>query len=108
SCVSLEDVLGAIHHALFTDQLDGPFNLTAPTPVTNAEFAATLGHVLRRPAIVPAPVMALELAFGEMARETILPSLRVLPDRLQAAGYEFAHPTLESALRFELGRFAGL
>jgi uncharacterized protein (TIGR01777 family) len=108
SCVSIEDVISAIHHALFTDALRGPFNVVGPTPVTNAEFAATLGRVLQRPAILPVPAIALRLVLGEMADETVLASVRVLPDRLLASSYQFRHPTLESALRFELGRFAGL
>lgn len=108
SWISLEDTIGALHHALLTDELDGAFNVTGPAPVTNAEFTITLGRVLRRPAVLPVPAAALRLIFGRMADETILASLRVLPERLLASGYRFEHPTLESALRFELGRFAGL
>jgi NAD dependent epimerase/dehydratase family enzyme len=77
-------------------------NLVAPNPVTNAEFATTLGRVLTRPALVPVPSMALELMYGEMARATLLSGQRVLPKALVAAAFEFAHPTLEQALRFEL------
>jgi len=104
--LSAEDAAGALHHALFTDALDGPFNATAPAPVTNAEFTATLGRVLHRPAVLPVPAAALRLAFGAMADETILASARVVPSRLLASGYAFRHPALEDALRFELGRFA--
>jgi len=108
SWISLEDVIGALHHALFTDALLSPFNVVGPAPVTNAEFTRTLGRVIGRPTVLPAPAMALRLIFGEMANETILASLRVLPERLLGSGYSFRHSTLESALRFELGRFAGL
>jgi uncharacterized protein (TIGR01777 family) len=108
SWVSVEDVIGALHHALFTDALQGPFNVVGPAPLTNAEFTRTLGQVLGRPTVMPAPAIVLRLIFGEMADETILASLRVLPHRLVASGYAFHHSTLESALRFELGRFAGL
>ncbi len=108
SWISLDDAIGAVHHALFTDELAGPFNAVAPAPVTNAEFTETLGRVLARPALLPVPAAALRLMFGEMAQETILASARVLPDRLPASGYQFRHATLESALRFQLGRFAGL
>ena len=108
SWISLEDVIGALHHALFTDGLQGPFSVVGPAPVTNAEFTSTLGRVLGRPTVLHAPAIGLRLIFGEMADETILASLRVLPDRLVASGYAFHHSTLESALRFELGRFAGL
>jgi len=107
SWLSVEDAIGAVHHALFTDTLEGPFNATAPAPVTNAEFATTLGRVLRRPAVLPVPAAALRLAFGAMVDETILASARVVPGRLLATGYAFRHPVLEDALRFELGRFAG-
>jgi NAD dependent epimerase/dehydratase family enzyme len=79
-------------------------NLVAPNPVMNAEFAATLGRVLGRPAIVPVPSFALELLYGEMARSTILAGQRVLPNKLLSSGFHFAHPTLEEALQFELAR----
>ena len=104
--LSIEDAVGAVHHALFTDGLTGSFNAVAPHPVTNAEFTRTLGRVLRRPAVLPVPAVALRLALGAMAQETILTSARVVPTRLSASGYRFRHPTLEHALRFELGRFA--
>jgi NAD dependent epimerase/dehydratase family enzyme len=107
SWISVEDAVGAIHHALFTDTVAGPFNAVAPTPVTNADFTRTLARVLGRPAILPVPAVALRLLFGAMAEETILPSTRAVPARLSASGYAFHHPLLEDALRFELGRYAG-
>jgi NAD dependent epimerase/dehydratase family enzyme len=70
----------------------------------NAEFAATLGRVLARPALVPAPAFALELAYGAMARTTILAGQRVYPHALLRTGFHFEHPTLEQALRFQLAR----
>jgi hypothetical protein len=104
SWIALEDHLRAMEHAIATVGLHGPVNLVAPNPVTNAEFAATLGRVLDRPAIVPVPAFALELLYGEMARATILAGQRVLPNALLRNGFHFAHPTLEEALRFELAR----
>jgi uncharacterized protein (TIGR01777 family) len=104
SWIALEDHLRAMQHALATVGLHGPVNLVAPNPVMNAEFAATLGRVLDRPAIVPVPAFALELLYGEMARSTILAGQRVLPRKLLGSGFHFAHPTLEEALRFELAR----
>lgn len=104
SWISIDDVIGAMHHILLTDSLKGPVNLTAPTPVTNAEFAHTLGEVIGRPTIVPAPAVALRLAFGEMADELLLASTRVIPERLRESGYQFRHPNLEQALRHVLGR----
>jgi uncharacterized protein (TIGR01777 family) len=104
SWIALDDHLNAMEHALATTGLHGPVNLVSPNPVTNAEFAATLGRVLGRPALVPVPSFALELLYGEMARATILAGQRVLPRALLRAGFTFAHPTLEEALRFELAR----
>jgi len=104
SWIALDDELGAIEHALATDGLHGPANLVSPNPVTNAELAATLGHVLGRPAALPAPAFAVELAFGEMARTTILAGQRAYPGALLRTGFHFRHPTLEQALRFELAR----
>jgi uncharacterized protein (TIGR01777 family) len=104
SWIALEDHLRAVEHALATVGLHGPVNLVAPNPVTNAEFAATLGRVLGRPAIVPVPAFALELLYGEMARSTILAGQRVVPKKLLRSGFHFAHATLEEALHFELAR----
>jgi len=102
SWISLDDHLRAMEHALATTGLHGAVNLVSPNPVTNAEFASTLGRVLSRPALVPVPAFALELAYGEMARATILAGQRVLPRALLRTGFQFTHPTLEQALRFEL------
>ncbi|MCA9544283.1 MAG: TIGR01777 family oxidoreductase [Myxococcales bacterium] len=104
SWIALEDVVGAIHHALAADTLEGPVNAVAPNPVTNAEFSRTLGKVLGRPAVLPAPAFALKLAFGEMAQGTILGGQRVRPSRLEATGYRFRLPELDGALQALLGR----
>lgn len=103
SWVSLDDVVGAMAHALFTDALEGPVNVVAPCPASNAELTRTLGRILRRPAIVPVPEPLLRLAFGELADEAILASARIAPRRLEETGYHFRHPTLEGALRHTLG-----
>lgn len=102
SWIGLTDHVRAMEHALFTESMRGPANLVAPNPVTNADFAATLGRVLARPALVPVPAFALELLYGEMARATLLAGQRVLPKALSAAAFEFSQPTLEGALRAEL------
>ena len=104
SWIALDDYLSATEHAMATTGIHGPVNLVAPNPVTTAEFAATLGRVLGRPALVPVPAFALELLYGEMARATILAGQRVMPKVLLRNGFHFAHPTLEEALRFELAR----
>jgi hypothetical protein len=103
--IGLDDVVGALHFMATRDALAGPVNLVLPDPVRNADFARTLAHVLGRPALVPTPAFALRLALGrEQADEMLLASQRVVPRRLLEAGFAFARPTLEAALRFELGR----
>jgi uncharacterized protein (TIGR01777 family) len=99
SWISLEDWVGLVRWAVTTNHASGPFNLTAPTPVTNREFARVLGRVLGRPAVIPAPASALRLVLGELADALILGGQRVVPARAHALGYEFRHPTLEPALR---------
>ena len=104
SWVAIDDLLGAIHYAMMTETLAGPVNVTAPHPVTNRAFAAMLGKVLDRPALVSVPALALRLAFGEMADAAVLASARVLPARLEESGYHFRYPDLEGAFRYLLGR----
>jgi uncharacterized protein (TIGR01777 family) len=99
SWVALDDVVGAICHALTHDDLQGPVNVVSPTPVRNDEFTKTLGRVLRRPTVFPLPAFAARLAFGQMADELLLTSQRVEPAKLIAGGYQFAFPDLEDALR---------
>jgi uncharacterized protein (TIGR01777 family) len=98
SWVSIEDVTGAILHALATPSLKGPVNLVAPGAPTNAEFTKTLARVLRRPAIFPMPAFAARLALGEMADALLLSSARVEPKRLKDSGYRFHHADLATAL----------
>ena len=104
SWISIHDVVGALYECAGQTHLEGPVNLTAPHPTTNHEFVKTLGRVLSRPTIIPAPAFALKIAFGEMANETILGSQRATPNKLIQSGYPFLHQRLEEALRFELGR----
>ena len=99
SWIALDDEVRALRLALRDDGLQGPVNLVAPNPVTNEELAKTLGRVLGRPAVVPVPTLALELMFGEMAKETLLASQRVHPRALTERGFEYRYPTLTSALR---------
>ncbi len=103
SWISVEDEIRALAHLLEGD-LAGPVNLVAPHPVTNAEFTRVLADILNRPALVKVPRFALNLVLGEEAAEALgFGSTRVLPDRLVQSGFEFCHPTLESALRSLLG-----
>jgi uncharacterized protein len=104
SWVSLDDVIGAIVHAIDTDDLSGPVNVVTPDPPTNAEYTKVLGHVLGRPTILTVPAPAARLGLGEIADELLLVSARVEPVRLQETGYPFRHLGLEGALRYLLGR----
>jgi uncharacterized protein len=100
SWIALEDEIGAILHAIATPALSGPVNLTAPTPVTNAEFTKALGHVLRRPTLLPTPIPALKLVYGgELVDHLIVEGQRVVPDRLESTAYSFAHRELDDALQ---------
>lgn len=101
SWIAREDLVTLIRHLLADDALSGVFNATAPTPVTNAEFTRALADALHRPALVPVPALALRLALGEMSG-LLLGGQRVLPARLEAAGFAFAAPTLAACLRREL------
>lgn len=102
SWITLDDVIGVIYFALTNETLHGPVNVVAPRAVTNLEFTKTLGHVLSRPTLLPAPAFALRLAFGEMADALLLSSARVEPLRLKESGYVFQYPELEGALRHML------
>ena len=104
SWVSVDDVVGAIHHVLTDDALRGPVNTVSPNPVTNAEFTSTLASTLHRPAIFPMPAFAVKLVFGEMGEELFLGSQRVQPAKLSASGYQFKHPDLKNALKEILKR----
>jgi uncharacterized protein (TIGR01777 family) len=103
SWISLDDEVGAIVH-LLTQPLSGPVNLTAPNPVTGAQFAKVLGKALHRPALLPVPTFAPKLLLGgELADALLFTGQRVLPRALQRAGYQFRHPQLDTALRALLG-----
>ena len=104
SWISLTDMVAALRFAADSTALTGAVNFVAPEPVRNSEFTAVLARVLHRPALFPVPALALRLAFGEMADKTILASQRVVPKKLAGAGYQFRHPRLDDALRFELRR----
>jgi uncharacterized protein (TIGR01777 family) len=96
--IHLDDVVAGLSFCVQHSDLAGPVNLTAPGPVTNAELSHSLGRVLNRPTVVPVPAMALRILYGEMA-QIVTTGQRVIPRRLQEAGFEFRHPDLEPALR---------
>ena len=101
--IHLDDVVGAMLFCLDNAAATGPINLTAPNPVTNTDLSRTLGRVLRRPAVLPVPALALKTLYGEMA-QIVITGQRAVPTRLQQLGYDFRHPDLEPALRDVLGR----
>jgi uncharacterized protein (TIGR01777 family) len=103
SWIALTDVVRALRFMVENESLDGPVNVVAPNPVTNAEFTDTLGRVLGRPTFTIVPAFALKLALGQMAEDTALASQRVIPRRLSEAGFRFEFPGLEEALRKEIG-----
>jgi uncharacterized protein (TIGR01777 family) len=99
SWIALDDVTRIIRLAIANQQMSGPVNVVSPNPERNTDFARTLGKILHRPAILPAPAFALRLALGEMADAVLLASQRAQPQKLLAADYQFRHPQLEEALR---------
>jgi uncharacterized protein len=98
SWIDVEDMVGAIHHVLKSDLLQGPVNMVAPKPVTNEEFTKTLASVLSRPAIFPVPAFVVRLAFGEMGETVLLGSQRVEPTQLVMSGYPFRFSNLRASL----------
>jgi len=98
SFITLGDEISALKFLLTNSAISGPVNLTATNPATNAEITKSLGKALRRPTLFPAPAFALKLVLGEFSQE-VLGSNRVVPKKLLAAGFTFAHPDIESATR---------
>ena len=93
-----DDLVGIYLAALDTPTFAGPINASAPSPVTNKEFARALGRALHRPAVAPVPGFAVKALYGEMA-QIVLTGVRMIPSRAGELGYEFAHPDLDDALR---------
>lgn len=103
SAVSLDDWVRAVLHLARDGQATGPYNLACPTPATNADFTAILAGALHRPALVRVPAAPLRAALGGLA-DPLLGSLRVVPQRLTAAGFSFDHPDLDAVVRAALRR----
>jgi uncharacterized protein (TIGR01777 family) len=101
SFVSLHDEVAAIRHLIDTEGLSGPFNVTAPEPLTNREITAAMGRVLHRPTLFTVPAPVLRTVLGEMAGD-VLGSARVRPTRLLESGFTFAFPDIEGAIRSAL------
>ncbi|MDQ1386724.1 MAG: uncharacterized protein QOF56_178 [Acidobacteriaceae bacterium] len=99
SWIDVQDMVGAIHHILKNDLLQGPVNMVAPKPVRNEEFVKTLANVLSRPAILPMPALAVKTLFGEMGEELLLASQKVEPGKLISSGYPFRQRELSKSLQ---------
>lgn len=99
SWIALDDEVSAIRAAIDDDRLHGPVDVTAPNPVTNADFAHALGRALHRPTVLPTPLFPLRMRFGrELVDTLLLASQRVMPTRLEAIGFPFRYPVLAPAL----------
>jgi uncharacterized protein (TIGR01777 family) len=99
SWIAMDDLIRLLHFALENSEISGAVNATAPNPVTNEEFTKTFGRVLHRPTILPVPEFAIKLFFGEMGETLLLEGQRVLPKKLQDAGFAFKFANLEDAMR---------
>jgi uncharacterized protein (TIGR01777 family) len=100
--ISRDDLIRAIEHIMACEEIVGPVNVLAPEPVTNREFARTLGRILHRPVFLRLPAFALRLAMGEVAEAIVAGDTHLKPEKLLASGFRFAYPDLESAIRHEL------
>jgi uncharacterized protein (TIGR01777 family) len=98
SWISLADEVRAIRHLIEEDELSGPFDLTAPSPLRQSELCRIIGRALRRPCWAPLPAVVLRILFGAKASETLLVSQRVRPRRLLEAGFEFRDPDAPAAV----------
>ncbi len=98
SWISLDDEIAIINYAIENDNIRGAVNAVAPNPVTNQEFTKTLGEVLYRPTFLPLPEFAVSMIFGEMGDALLLASTKVMPKRLEDAGFEFKYPNLKEAI----------
>jgi len=103
SWIGLDDAIGVLYFLMCSDRAQGAFNVVAPRPATNREFTQALASVLRRPAFAPVPAPAIRALFGEMGDQLILKGQSVVPARLAELGFRWLEPTLEGALRWELG-----
>ncbi len=105
SWIAMDDLVAAILFVMVTPSVYGAANATAPEPCSNRDFGRTLARVLHRPFLLPAPGPGIRLAFGELGDQLLLRGAFAKPARLLEHGFRFSFPSLERALRFELGRF---
>jgi len=98
SWIHINDLIGIILHCIEHDGIEGPVNGTSPHPVTNQQFTKTLGKVLNRPTFFPMPGAVIKLLMGQMGEELLLTGKKILPKKIQEAGYAFEYENLEQAL----------
>ncbi len=98
SWISLEDEIAVINYVIENENIRGAVNAVSPNPVTNHDFTKILGDVLYRPTFLPLPEFAVSMIFGEMGDALLLASTKVMPKRLEDAGFEFKHPNLKEAI----------
>lgn len=103
SWITRDDLVRVMAHAIATPTLEGAVNAVAPAPVRNRDFARALGDALDRPSLLPVPAFALRFVLRQVADEILLASQRVMPGKLSASGFAFAHPSIEPALRAAVG-----
>jgi uncharacterized protein (TIGR01777 family) len=107
SWIALDDHVDAIRHLLATESVSGPVNLTAPNPVTNAEFTRALGGALHRPTLLPTPLFPLKAIYGsELVQHLLVDGQRVVPAALAGSGFAFTYPEIDAALRAVLAAAA--
>ena len=104
SWIGLQDLVKLFVFLINNDGIEGVVNATSPNPITNEEFTKTLGSIVSRPTVLPVPEFGIKLIFGEMGEKLLLEGARVVPEKLQEAGFEFEHPNLEEALRKALDK----
>ena len=105
SWISMDDQIYALHHLVMSPNTEGAYNITSPEPLQQKNFAKALGRVLRRPAFMPTPPLAIWFLYGKMGVALTTESQRVMPTRLTEEGYRFQHQDAESALRDALGKW---
>lgn len=102
SWIGLHDLTRVIAHCVNDESIEGPVNAVSPESMTNKDFTKGVGAVLKRPTVFPLPAFMAKIVLGEMAQPLLLASTRVVPAKLQSAGFQFDHSDLLSCLKHEL------
>ena len=108
SWIHRDDLVRMIVAAVADPEIEGPYNATAPNPVSNRDFARAIGHAVRRPAILPLPAQPLRLLLGDLADELMLGGQKVLPVKAVFHGFRFRYPRIDDAIGAIVGRPAAV